>query len=175
VLEPPTELEPDVTHWKIGGEEVESDETGVRKTPQPGIFRKIAFVVVFVLLFSTPALLLLAAVSANCPLRGILAQTTAFWFPVWAVFAVWVTLDSSALFGFVGPRPDPLGHKALRPVSTWSCEHRGDVPVSISDKGKIAALIAGFDLRGSSRRSLLVGNTALWEGGLCFVCCSNNQ
>jgi len=29
------------------------------------------------------------------------------------VFTVWVTLDASALFGFVGPRPDPLGPKSL--------------------------------------------------------------
>ena len=81
--------------------------------PQVSIFRRAAFVVVLLLLLATPLLLLLAAVSTRSALHGVVAQLTAIWFPLWAVFAVWVALDASALYSFAGPRPDPLGPKAL--------------------------------------------------------------
>ena len=81
--------------------------------PQASILRRAAFVVVLLLLFAMPLLLLMAAVSTGTVLRSILEPHTAFLFPLWAVCAVWVTLDSSALYGFAGPRPDPLGPKAL--------------------------------------------------------------
>ena len=81
--------------------------------PQPGVVRKIAFVVVLLLLLAVPVVLFVTTLSADLALRASLAQFTVFWFPVWAVFAVWVTLDAVALYGLVGPRPDPLGPKAL--------------------------------------------------------------
>ena len=57
---------------------------------------------------------MVAAFPTDSALHGGLAHSTMFWFTLWAVFAVWVTLDASALLGLVGPRPDPLGPKALR-------------------------------------------------------------
>lgn len=78
------------------------------------MFRRAAFATVLLFLFATPLLLLMAALSTGSALQGVFAWLTAVWFPVWAVFAVWVALDASALYGFVGPRPDSLGPKALR-------------------------------------------------------------
>ena len=66
------------------------------------------------LLIATPAFLFVAAVSNDSTLYGFLGQTTMFWFPLWAIIAVWVTLDASALYALIGPRPDPFGPKALR-------------------------------------------------------------
>jgi hypothetical protein len=81
--------------------------------PQASLFRRFALAVILLVLLAVPLLLLTAAVSIGSPIHRILAQHTAFWFPLWAVFAVWVALDASALYGFAGPRPDPLGGKAL--------------------------------------------------------------
>ena len=81
--------------------------------PQASIFRRAAFALVLLLLLATPLLLVMAAVSTGSALHDVLEQLTAIWFPLWAVFAVWVALDASALYGFAGPRPDPLGPKAL--------------------------------------------------------------
>ena len=76
--------------------------------------RRTIFAVILVLLLATPAFLFVAAVSNDSTLYGFLGQTTMFWFPLWAIIAVWVTLDASALYGLIGPRPDPLGPKALK-------------------------------------------------------------
>lgn len=84
--------------------------TGV---PQASIIRRTAFVAVLCFLIATPLVLLLAAVSTPSGLQPALSRFSVFWFPVGAVFAVWVILDAAALFGFAGPRPDPLGPKAL--------------------------------------------------------------
>ncbi len=81
--------------------------------PQASIIRRAAFALVLLLLLATPLLLLVAAVSTGSALHAVVAQRTAIWFPLWAVFAVWVALDASALYGFAGPRPDPFGPKAL--------------------------------------------------------------
>ena len=81
--------------------------------PQASIFRRAVFALVLLLLLATPLLLLVAAVSTGSALHVVVAQLTAIWFPLWAVFAVWVALDASALYGFAGPRPDPFGPKAL--------------------------------------------------------------
>jgi hypothetical protein len=72
------------------------------------------FAVVVLFLIATPSFLFMAALSTDSALHGVLAHITVFWFPLWAILAVWVTLDASALYGFVGPRPDPFGPKALR-------------------------------------------------------------
>jgi len=81
--------------------------------PQASIFRRAAFALVLLFLLATPLLLFLAAVSTGSALHDIVDQLTVLWFPLWAVFALWVALDASALYSFVGPRPDPLGPKAL--------------------------------------------------------------
>jgi hypothetical protein len=44
------------------------------------------------LLIATPAFLFVAAVSNDSTLYGFLGQITVFWFPLWAIIAVWVTL-----------------------------------------------------------------------------------
>jgi len=81
--------------------------------PQASIFRRAAFALVLLLLWATPLLLLLAAVSTGSALHDIVDRLTVIGFPLWAVVALWVALDASALYGFAGPRPDPLGPKAL--------------------------------------------------------------
>lgn len=81
--------------------------------PQASIFRRAAFALVLLLLLATPLLLLLATVSTGSALHDIVDRLAVIGFPLWAVFAVWVALDASALYGFAGPRPDPLGPKAL--------------------------------------------------------------
>jgi hypothetical protein len=87
---------------------------GGLSVPKTTTRRRTIFAVILVLLIATPAFLFVAAVSNDSTLCGFLGQTTVFWFPLWAIIAVWVTLDASALYGFIGPRPDPFGPKALR-------------------------------------------------------------
>jgi hypothetical protein len=89
-----------MTPWNLGMQQV-------------GIFRRVTFVAALLSLFAIP-LLLMVSISPDATLHRVLVPVTAYWFPLWAVFSVWVTLDASALFGFVGPRPDPLGPQALR-------------------------------------------------------------
>jgi hypothetical protein len=86
---------------------------GGLSVPKTTTRRRTIFAVILVLLIATPAFLFVAAVSKDSTLYGFLGQTTMFWFPLWAIIAVWVTLDASALYSFVGPRPDPFGSKAL--------------------------------------------------------------
>jgi hypothetical protein len=71
--------------------------------PKASMLRHTVFVVALLLLIATPSFLFIAAVSTDSTLRGALAHMTVLGFPLWATFAVWVTLDASALFGFVGP------------------------------------------------------------------------
>ena len=87
------------------------DDLGV---PRVSTSRRAAFAAVLLLLFATPLLLVMATVSTDSALRGVVERLITLWFPLWAVFAVWVALDASALYGLAGPRPDPLGPKALR-------------------------------------------------------------
>lgn len=72
------------------------------------------FAVSLLFLIATPSFLFWAALFTHSRLHSVLAHISVFWFPLWAIFAVWVTMDASALYGFVGPRPDPFGPKALR-------------------------------------------------------------
>ena len=87
---------------------------GGLSVPKTTTRRCTIFAVILVLLIATPAFLFVAAVSNDSTLYGFLGQTTMFWFPLWAIIAVWVTLDASALYGLIGPRPDPFGPKALK-------------------------------------------------------------
>ena len=87
---------------------------GGLSVPKTTTRRRTIFAVILVLLIATPAFLFVAAVSNDSTLYGFLGQTTVFWFPLWAIIAVWVTLDASVLYGLIGPRPDPFGPKALR-------------------------------------------------------------
>ena len=81
--------------------------------PKASILRHTVFLVALLLVIATPSFLFIATVSSDSTLHAVLAHITVFGFPLWASFAVWVTLDASALYGFVGPRPDPFGPKAL--------------------------------------------------------------
>jgi hypothetical protein len=87
---------------------------GMDGAPQASIFRRPTFAAMLLLLLATPLPLLLAAGSTGSALHDIVEQLSVIWLPLWAVFAVWVALDASALYGLAGPRPDPLGPKALR-------------------------------------------------------------
>ena len=87
---------------------------GGLSVPKTTTRRRTIFAVILVLLIATPAFLFVAAVSNDSTLYGFLGQTTMFWFPLWAIIAVWLTLDASALYALIGPRPDPFGPKALR-------------------------------------------------------------
>ena len=78
------------------------------------IFRRAAFAAVMLFLIGTPSFLLFAAFSGGFALRHIIVQVSAFWFPLWAAFAVWVAFEAPALYGLVGPRPAPLAPKALK-------------------------------------------------------------
>ena len=75
------------------------------------VVRRTVFAVVLFLLITTPLVALLAAMTLGSNLHRA-EQFTPFYFPIWAVFAVWVVLDSPAVLGLLGPRPDPFGPKA---------------------------------------------------------------
>src|SRR5215469_1435838 len=77
------------------------------------VLHGVVFAVVIILLFATPMLLLTAAVSTHSTLHEALVRFAAFWFPMWSLVVVWVTLDAAALLGFVGPRSDPTGPRGL--------------------------------------------------------------
>jgi hypothetical protein len=82
--------------------------------PKTSFLRRSVFRTALIFLIAIPSCLFVAALSPYSALNEFLAPHTAFWFPVWAVFAVWVTLDAPALYGFIGPRPDPFGPKAIK-------------------------------------------------------------
>ena len=77
------------------------------------VVRRTVFAAVLFLLITTPLVVFLAAVILGSNLDRA-EQFTLFYFPIWAIFAVWVVLDSPALLGLLGPRPDPFGPKALQ-------------------------------------------------------------
>src|SRR4029077_5206963 len=110
---------------------------GDLSAPKTTTRRRTIFAVILVLLIATPAFLFVAAVSNDSTLYGFLGQTTVFWFPLWAIIAVWVTLDASALYGLIGPRPDPLGPQGSEVVGSGFCECRCDVPFFDSHEGQI--------------------------------------
>jgi hypothetical protein len=78
----------------------------------PRKIRHVAFVAALLLLITTPLVVFFAALTLSDAHRA--EQFTLFYFPLWGAFAVWVVLDSPALLGLVGPRPDPFGPKALQ-------------------------------------------------------------
>ena len=86
---------------------------GDARSPQASVLRRAVFVALLFFLIANPLVLVVAAVSKNDVLHAPLARFSLFWFPVGAIFAVWVILDASAIFGFAGPRPDPFGPKSL--------------------------------------------------------------
>lgn len=89
----------------------QGEDSGDPGVPPVSIFRRATVAaVVFVLCFVP---LLLDIASTDSGLRAWLVSFVIFWFPLWVVFAVWVTLDAAALFSLAGPRPDPLGSKAF--------------------------------------------------------------
>ena len=86
---------------------------GINDT-KASIVRYAIFAAVLLLLIATPAFLFIAALSNDSRMYSTLRRITVFWFPLWGIFAVWISLNASALYGFVGPRPSPFGPKALR-------------------------------------------------------------
>jgi hypothetical protein len=72
------------------------------------------FVAALSALIAIPTFLLLTAFFGGSALRGMLALMTAFWFPVWAVFAVWVAFKASTLCSLVGPRLNPLAPRTVK-------------------------------------------------------------
>src|SRR5207245_11780058 len=86
---------------------------GGLSVPKTTTRRRTIFAVILMLLIATPAFLFVAAVSNDSTLYGFLGQTTVFWFPLWAIIAVWVTLYASALYGLIRPRPDTFVPMAL--------------------------------------------------------------
>jgi len=75
--------------------------------------RRIAFAAAMLLLIATPIFIFVAALTLG-PNADRAAEYTPICFPIWASFAVWVTLDAPALLGLVGPRPDPFGSRSLQ-------------------------------------------------------------
>jgi hypothetical protein len=109
-----------IADWRADDDAASDDQVrgngGVAEglsVPKASILRHTVFAVALLLLIATPSFLFIAAVSTDSTLHGVLSHITVLGFPLWATFAVWVTLDASALFGFVGPRPDPFGSRAL--------------------------------------------------------------
>ena len=81
--------------------------------PKANVLRHTVFVMVLLCLVVAPAVLFMAALSTDSTLHSVLVRMMPFGFPLWGVFAVWVTLDTSTLYGLVGGRLDPFGPKAL--------------------------------------------------------------
>lgn len=77
------------------------------------ILWRVAVALLICLLCVVPLLLLMAATSTDSWLHLWSARSVVFWFPLWEIIAVWVTLDAATLLALVGPRPDPLGPKAM--------------------------------------------------------------
>ena len=88
-----------------------SDETTAQLRLPAG--RRVAFAVAMLLLIATPIFIFFAALTIGSSADRA-AEYTPIYFPIWGVFAVWVTLDAPALLGLVGPRPDPFGSKSLQ-------------------------------------------------------------
>ena len=99
----------------VMGEQMKSDrrsgETTARSRLPAG--RRVAFAMAMLLLIATPIFISFVALTIGSNADRA-AEYTPIYFPIWAVFAVWVTLDAPALLGLVGPRPDPFGSKSLQ-------------------------------------------------------------
>jgi hypothetical protein len=91
----------------------ESDQRSGETTAQlrlPGRWR-VAFAAAMLLLIAAPIFIFITAIGPNADRA---AEYTPICFPIWAAFAVWVTLDAPALLRLIGPRPDPLGSRSLQ-------------------------------------------------------------
>ncbi len=80
--------------------------------------RWAAFLAVVAALCAEPLLLLVAVVAGGSAVGKAVHQLPVFWLPMWAVFALWVTLDNSRFYSLIGERPDPLEAKGLK-LSAW--------------------------------------------------------
>lgn len=99
------------------GEEMksESDRWSGKTTAQFRLpaGRRVAFAMAMLLLIATPIFIFFVALTIGSNAHRA-AEYTPICFPIWAIFAVWVTLDAPALLGLVGPRPDPFGSRSLQ-------------------------------------------------------------
>src|SRR5437879_9679164 len=91
---------------------------GGLSVPKTTTRRRTIFAVILMLLIATPAFLFVAAVSNDSTLYGFLGQTTVFWFPLWAIIVVWLTLDASVIYCFVVTLPVVLESLDLTILST---------------------------------------------------------
>jgi hypothetical protein len=89
------------------------DTRGPLGPPPVSILWRVAVALLICLLCIVPILLVMAAASTDSWLHEWSVRSVLFWFPLWGLFAVWVTLDAATLLAFAAPRPDPLGSKAL--------------------------------------------------------------
>jgi len=81
--------------------------------PRPRVCRLVLFGAIVSSQAIMPLVLLLDGVSSRWPANKGVGPFWAFWITLWAVFSVWVILDSDSLCRFIEARPDPLGAKAL--------------------------------------------------------------
>ena len=102
---------------KVMGEQMkaESDQRSGETTVQLRLpaGRRVAFAAAMLFLIATPIFIFVAALTTGSNADRA-AEYTPICFPIWGIFAVWVTLDAPALLGLVGPRPDPFGSKSLQ-------------------------------------------------------------
>ncbi|SRR6266550_4531689 len=97
---------------------------------------RVTFLTVIFLLYTEPILLLLAAISSDSFIGRALHHVPILWLPLWALFALWVTLDTAGFYGLAGPRPDPLGVKGLKLSALGLTNVAAALVFLIATKGK---------------------------------------
>jgi hypothetical protein len=97
-------------HGQIQGRVIAQGKSDI---PRVNVFRRAIFGAALSSLIAIPTFLLLTAFFGGSAVRGMLTQMTTFWFPVWAMFAVWVAFKASMLYGLIGPRPAALAPRTL--------------------------------------------------------------
>jgi hypothetical protein len=98
-------------HGRIKGRIIAQGKSDI---PRVNVFRRAVFGAALSSLIAIPTFLLITAFFGRSALRGVLAPMTTFWFPVWAMFAVWVAFKASTLCRLIGPRPNPLAPRTLK-------------------------------------------------------------
>lgn len=98
-------------HGQIQGRIIAQGKSDISRV---NVFRRAIFGAALSSLIAIPTFLLLTAFFGGSALRGMLAPMTTFWFPVWAVFAVWVAFKAPTLCRLIGPRPGPLAPRTLK-------------------------------------------------------------
>jgi hypothetical protein len=115
-------------HGQIQGRIIAQGKSDISRV---NVFRRAVFVAVLSSLIGTPSFLWMTAFFGDSALRRALATMTTFWFPLWAVFAVWVAFKASTLYGLLGPRPNPLAPRTLKlsALGVAKCRRHVRLPV----------------------------------------------